>query len=105
SRLVALAGLLTWAGSVLLLSGVRRLNRPSLSDRLRPYHPGAPARDRAIDPNAPFRQLIGPVITATGNRLAALMGVAEDARTRLHRIHSPLTAQGFRARQAAWSGA
>jgi pilus assembly protein TadC len=39
-----------------------------------------------------------------GNRLAALFGVADDAGTRLRRIHSPLTVPGFRTRELAWSG-
>lgn len=105
NRLLVLAGLLGWAGLTLLFSSVRRWSRPSLAERLRPYHPGAPAPTRVIDPTAPLRELVGPLVARGGSRLAALFGVAEDAGTRLRRIHSPLDVTGFRTRELAWSGA
>jgi hypothetical protein len=69
NRLIVLAGLLMWAGLTLLLSNIHRFNRPSLSERLRPYHPGAPSSDRLVDSTAPLRQLVDqvwvPVTVAT----------------------------------------
>lgn len=105
SRLIILAGLLTWAGCTLLFSCVHRFGRPSLSERLRPYHPGAPAPERVIDSKAPVRQLLKPIVALSAARLASLFGVSEDADARLRRIHSPLSANEFRAREMAWSGA
>lgn len=104
TRLLVLAGLLGWVGLALLLSSIRRWSRPSLAERLRPYHPGPPPARGGIDPAAPLRELLGPLVTRAGGRLAGLFGVAEDAGTRLRRIHSPLDVTGFRAREVAWSG-
>jgi tight adherence protein C len=104
NRLLVLAGVFLWIGLTLIFSGIRRFTRPSLSERLRPYHPGAPAPVRAFDPTAPLRQLVGPLLSHAGGRLAALFGVAEDAATRLQRVHSPLTVTALRARELAWAG-
>lgn len=106
NRLLALAGLALWAGTTLLLSGVRRLSRPSLGERLRPYHPGVTPLPRSrLAAGGSLRQLIGPVAGELAGRMAGLLGVAEDAGVRLRRIHSPLGPSSFRVRQTAWSGA
>ena len=104
TRLLVLAGLLLWAGCALLFSGVRRLSRPSLTERLRPYHPGA-ARTfgPSVASGSSLRHLLGPMARTFGHRLAAAFGVDEDAGARLRRIHSPVGLTAFRTRQLAWS--
>ena len=105
-RLLVLAGLALWAGIVLLSSGVRRLSRPSLAERLLPYHPGvADAARSSLMSGTSLRQVLEPMASAFGNRLAAFFGVGEDLEVRLRRVHSPLGTTAFRTRQLAWSAA
>lgn len=102
-RLVLVAGLLVWAGATLLLAGWNRLARPSLSERLAPFHAGGglDARRRTT------RRVVGrseegygTFVRDVGDRAAAFLGVRESAQKRLARIHSPLDAVTFRVRQA-----
>jgi tight adherence protein C len=104
SRAVIAAGILLWAGATLLLSGIGRLSRPSLAERLRPYHPGdSSGRGQSIFDATSLRQLAGPLARNLGSRLASLFGVSEDAAIRLRRIHSPVGVTAYRIRQLAWT--
>ncbi len=105
-RSVALVGLISFAGLTLILSELRWFRRPRLSDRLAPYAPGAPTTTRhGVLSVASFRDVVAPLSTSVGERLARLVGVSEELGTRLHRIHSPLDPVTFRVRQAGWAGA
>src|SRR4051794_23364641 len=96
-RVILAAGLVLWVGTTLLLAEVRWFARPRLVDRLRPYHPGAgvPARPSVLSA-ASFRDVIGPLSRAAGERLAKVFGVSEELAVRLERLHSPLDVTAFR---------
>lgn len=99
--LLIASGLALWAGATVLLSRVRWVARPSLTERLGPFVPsgagGAP-RPGALSV-ASLRETLAPLARTGGERLAAALGVREDVGVRLQRIHSPLDATGFRLRQ------
>lgn len=100
-------GLVLWAGATLLLGEVRAVARPSLAERLRPYAPGGLESSRAsagLLSVESFREVIGPLASACGTRLARLFGVQEEAAARLARIQSPLDVTAFRVRQLATAG-
>lgn len=105
-RVLVGAGLLVWVGAALILAALPRLSRPSLSERLRPFHPGGPS-DRKSSPLSvgSVRQVLVPLAEDAGTRAAAVFGVSEPAERRLRRIHSPIPAGLFRLRQIAWCGA
>jgi tight adherence protein C len=106
-RIALGAGVLLWAGTTLLLSCWARMDRPTLLDRLRPYHPGTlsvPA-DRGVFSVSSLREVIGPLARSSGDRLARLFGVTESVSARLHRIHSAMDATAFRVRQLLVTGA
>lgn len=100
-----LTGLALFAGSTLLLSHLRWFRRRPLVDRLAPYVAGgAAARRRGrLPPAAPFREMLGPLAQAAGERIARLLGVTEPLAVRLERVHSPLDPDGFRVRQMGWA--
>jgi Flp pilus assembly protein TadB len=50
-----------------------------------------------------FREVVGPLARAVGERLARLFGVSEELSRRLERVHSPLDVTAFRVRQVGWS--
>ena len=104
-RLALLSGLLLWIGAALLLSRLRWFSRPRLADRLRPYSPdgGAVADQLGVFSVASFREVIGPLSSELGARIAALFGVQEELATRLARVHSPLEPTAFRIRQLGWT--
>ena len=101
------AGLLVWVGSALCLARWPRLSRPSLAERLRPFHPGHHADARAPRPGsvASIRDLVAPSIRDAGDRVARAFGLSEGAAQRLTRIHSRTSATAFRLRQCAVVGA
>ena len=102
---IALAALLLWPGATLLLAEVRRIQRPSLAQRLQPYGRGsAPIPGPAVDFES-WREVIGPVCRSIGEGLARLFGITEEAGARLERLHRPLDATGFRVRQIGWATA
>jgi tight adherence protein C len=105
TRAVLGAGLLVWVGATLLLAGTRRFSRPSLADRLRPFHAGAErsARSGLVSVES-VRDVVGPLARTMGDRVAALFGVTEQLELRLRRVHSPLDVTAFRTRQLAWGG-
>ncbi|HVX19401.1 MAG TPA: type II secretion system F family protein [Acidimicrobiales bacterium] len=106
TRLLAVAGLAMWAGCSLLLSRVRWFARRSLSERLRPYQPGAPTSSApGLLSVGSVREVVAPLATDVGGRLARALGVEEPLTVRLMRIHSPLDPMTFRVRQAGWAAA
>jgi tight adherence protein C len=50
-----------------------------------------------------FRDAIGPLSRAIGERAARLAGVSEDLEIRLARVHASVDVTGFRVRQIGWS--
>jgi hypothetical protein len=104
-RVLVAFGLAGWVGATLLLSQVRWFSRRAMVDRLRPYSAGtaAPVGSTGILSVESFRDAIGPLSRAIGERLARLVGVSEDLEVRLARTHSPLDATAFRVRQVGTS--
>jgi len=104
ARVLVAAGVALWVGASLLLSGWRRVARPSLGDRLVPFSPAA--RRNGVRGATPA---IGPTVRSglvvAGERAARFLGVEESCALRLRRIHSPLGVTAFRTRQFAWTGA
>lgn len=102
---IALATAGTWVGATLLLSQVRWFAREPLVERVRPYAVGAGpvGRRGGVLSVESFRDAIGPLARAVGERVARLAGVSEDLDVRLTRIHSTVDATGFRIRQVGWS--
>jgi Flp pilus assembly protein TadB len=54
---------------------------------------------------ASFRDVVGPLSQAVGERLARLLGVNEEIGLRLERIHADVDATAFRVRQIGWTAA
>ena len=52
---------------------------------------------------ASFRDVIGPLSRAVGERLAHMLGFDEDLQVRLVRVHSSLDVTGFRVRQLGFA--
>lgn len=105
TRLLVAAGLLMWAGTTLVLSGWSRLARPSLTDRLAPFHPSAAPGASAPASSVSLPELAGVLARAIGDRLSGLAGVTEPVGRRLRRVHSSLDATAFRLRELAWMAA
>ena len=105
TRLEVGVGLLVWLGATLLLSGWRRLVRPSLAARLAPFSPGSQQVAGAILSMESLREMVAPLAQVVGDRCAALFGIHEPLDLRLHRVHSPDGPATFRARQLARSAA
>ena len=78
------------------------------AERLRPYAPGASAPGSGAGgllSVSSFREVIGPLASGVGGRLARIAGVDEALTTRLRRIHSDVDATSFRVRQLGWTAA
>lgn len=106
-RLVLGAGVLLWAGTTLVLSELRWFRRRSLAERIAPYAPGAPTaggRGGLLSVTS-FRDVVGPLATGIGARVARLAGVEESVTTRLARIHAGIDPTAFRMRQLGWAAA
>jgi Flp pilus assembly protein TadB len=104
-RLAALAALLAWTGTTLLLSRSRWFARRRLVDQVRPFVLGPPTatgRGRGLLTVESFSEVVGPLASEIGSRLAGLFGVEEDLASRLARFHSPVDATVFRVRQLGW---
>lgn len=105
TRVALGAGILIWIGATLLLAEWRRFARPSLGERLRPFHPGATElTSPATGSMGSLRDVIVPLARDGGDRLATIFGVEEKSEAKLRRIHSELTPGSFRLRQLAWTG-
>ena len=104
TRLGLGVGLLVWAGATLLLSSTTRINRPSLTERLQPYHPGGHIHRRQNQAPS-LLATWAPLVRRGGDGLAQMFGIGEDLGTRLRRIHSPIDPTAFRLRQFVWSAA
>lgn len=104
TRQMLLIGVLVWGGSGLLLSRWARLDRVSLADRLRPFHPGSGQQaERRSASGRPLLMTVVPLVEAVGDRLSGVFGVGERPSVRLARIHSSTSPQAFRLRQAGWA--
>jgi Flp pilus assembly protein TadB len=106
-RLAVLSALLLWAGASLLLSEVPWFRRRPLSDRLRPYAAdGAalPGRGPGVLSVGSFRDVVGPLASSLGGRLARLAGVDEALARRLERVHAEVDPTSFRVHQLGWAG-
>jgi len=106
-RLLLLSALALWIGSALLFSQVRWFARRPLVERLRPYASGADtgSAHNGLLSVGSFREVIAPLASEVGGRIASLFGVDEDLATRLERVHSALDATAFRVRQVGVAGA
>ncbi|MBI2704769.1 MAG: type II secretion system F family protein [Actinobacteria bacterium] len=105
SRWLVVAALALWAGLTILFAELRWFRRPSLAERVRPYTPGGLGHERRAGAFSvvSIRDVIGPLASTFGDRVARLFGVSETLAVRLERIHSPLSVQAFRTRQIGWS--
>jgi Flp pilus assembly protein TadB len=104
--LAVLSALLLWAGATLLLSEVPWFRRRTLGDRLAPYA----GDDSAFADRGPgllsvgsFRDVIGPLASSWGGRLARIAGVDESLAVRLERVHSDVDPTSFRVHQLGWA--
>jgi tight adherence protein C len=105
TRALVLGGLVLWVGGTLVLAELPWFGRVPLAERLRPYAPGGMGRPAPGGPLsvASFREAVGPLSSALGERVARLVGVGEQLDVRLRRVHAPLDATAFRVRQVGWS--
>jgi tight adherence protein C len=105
-RLVIVCALLAAAGTTLVAADLRWFRRRSLTERLRPYAPGAGAPGTGsggLLSVSSFRDVIGPLASGVGGRLARLAGVDEALARRLARVHSDADPTAFRVRQLGWT--
>ncbi|GAC1589810.1 MAG: hypothetical protein NVS3B21_06770 [Acidimicrobiales bacterium] len=100
-RLIVVGGIGLWVGVTLVLSDLRWFARRPLLDRLRPYSPSGRAEEArsGVLSGESMRDIVTPLASALGTRLAQLVGVSEDLAVRLERIHSPYDVSAFRLRQ------
>jgi len=106
SPLLLLSGVALFVGTTLLLAELRWFRRRPLVDRLAAYVPGgAGRRNTALLDAESFRQVVGPLAQAVGERVARTLGVTEALDRRLRRVHSPLDVAAFRSRQLGRAGA
>lgn len=105
TRLLPLFGLAVWIGATLLLSELRWFARAPMVERVRPYAPGGMGRTTrgGLLSVESFRDAIGPVSRALGERLARVLGISEDLDQRLTRVHASTDGTGFRVRQVGYS--
>jgi pilus assembly protein TadC len=105
SRLTVILAAAAFAGLVLVLPAIPWFGRRRLTERLRPYAPGATLRhgEAGILSVDSFRDVIAPLAHHIGTHLASAFGVREDLEVRLLRIHSPVDPTHFRVRQVAWT--
>lgn len=108
SRLLLLSLVALWAGATLLAAQLRWSNRPSLEQRLARFAPrgtAAGGRQGGVLSVESFREVVGPLARAAGERLTAALGVAEPLELRLRRLGSTVDPTAFRLRQLARGGA
>lgn len=90
-------------GATLALSEFRWFRRVALSERLRPYAPGATTTRRPSVSVGSFAEVIGPLATWLGRTVSTALRIDDDVATRLERIQSPVDPTGFRIRQLAYA--
>lgn len=94
----ALLILSCFAGTTLLLSGLRAFGREPRRVRIAPYLP-----DRSMPTSPPnttaVAAVLAPLAEALGSRLARMTGIRRDLPARLAAAGSPETPTGFRMRQ------
>lgn len=96
---MSLAAVAMWAGSTILLAELRWFRRPRLLERLAPHHlQGTP-----VAAPATLRELMTPLAASVGDRLSAVLGVADALDRRLARARWRIDAPTFRLRQLGWS--
>ena len=106
SRVLAACALAAFCGLTLLLSELRAFRRVGLAERLRSYTGGGRFKPAGgLLSVASFREVMAPLSSIVGARVARVFQVSEELDTRLKRIHSPLGASDFRMRQVGWSAA
>lgn len=111
SRILLLVALSSWAGATLLLSQLRWFARASLTRRLRPYavqrtrHSGQVSDPEGGLSLQSVRDVLSPLASDAGERLAHLFGVREELGVRLERLHADEDVAAFRLRQAVWAAA
>lgn len=99
TRPILACALAAMVGFTLVLSEIRWFRRVSHLVRLGPYQPGRHRAPRGALSVETFRDVIGPLSRAMGERMARVFGVDEDLQRRLARVHSPLDVTTFRVRQ------
>jgi len=106
TQLVATFALIGFTGVAILLIELPWIRRPSLYERLSPYAPDRQTPRQGLRVSAvTVRDVLQPLAYSVGARISSLTGIDEDLETRLRRFHSPHNAEGFRLRQAGWTGA
>ncbi len=105
-RIIAACALAAFAGLTLLLSEVRFFRRVGLAERLQVYTSAGRRPGRAgMLSVATFSEVLAPLSSALGERVARAFRVTEELEIRLERVHSPLSVTAFRMRQVGWSAA
>ena len=106
SRILAACALGFFIGLTLFLSELRVFRRVGLVERLQVYtSAGRRHHGGGLLSVATFKEVLAPLSSALGRRLARIFRVSEELEIRLERIHSPLTVTAFRMRQLGWSTA
>ena len=106
SRILAACALGFVIGLTLFLSELRVFRRVGLVERLQVYtSAGRHHHGGGLLSVATFKEVLAPLSSALGRRLARIFRVSEELEIRLERIHSPLTVTAFRMRQLGWSTA
>ena len=106
-RVALLSAIVGWLGATLLLAELRWFRRRPLTDRLRPYAPGGAAAPVGAGGSlsvSSFREVVAPLATAVGARVARIAGVEESLAARLTRVHAGIDPTAFRVRQLGWAG-
>jgi len=105
-RLMTMAAVIAGVGVTVLLSQFRWAHRLDLVERLRPFAPGGlRAGGGRRGGSHSLRDVLGPLATGLGSRLARVLGTADDLGARLARAHSPVDPGAFRMRQVGWATA
>ena len=105
TRSLALLSLALWAGATLALADLAWFRRLPLAERLRPYAAGGMGRPAARGSLsvASFRDAVGPVSAALGERLARFVGVGETcACAASTRRSTPPPSGSARSGRAPW---
>jgi len=100
-RFLVPIALLVWLGATLVLASVRRLQRPSLVQRVAPYVDGGGNVPSPSDP--PRTSLAGaltPLAQGVGDAIGRVLGSSDETACRLARIGERGELPAFRTRQA-----